>query len=600
MPSASKTTTLYSSAGYGYTLSASFVETQTDTINNTSTISCTAQLIPTNAYWGTSYQSTLSVYWHDNKENIDKPVSSISFAGINAGETKTTTGTITVYHKDDGTLSGYAYAYFLKGSTTSAYAPNSGGITTDLTALTNIDRYPLIVSATNFNDEENPSITYSTNLGFENASTYACISLDGTTDNVSYRQVNINDGAYTFSLTTSERNVLRNGTPNSNILNVYFILKTVVGNTNYFSKVQRQMTIVNAKPTYTHTEVETVQKVINVLGSSSASSLIQNASIMRVTIVPTALKGSSIASVRIVSGLEYEKTITTSPYVFDIPTLTTGTSVLTITDSRGNIATRVIAKTYITYTPVSLAQFTFERENPTSSDIILNFEGNYLQKNFNSTANVPTVRWKLGDGSYTTIPSSNYSIDTTNNKITISDYELTNALNYRTKGTFWIELSDLLTSSSDSQDVLKGIPTFDYGEHDLKVNGDFFIADEDGDNPVNVLDRIQGTILWQNQNPTSSFAPQNIQLSSNNYDMLLWMFSRSTSASFIGFTCYSIKGYGVLATTVPPVAGANTARRGCTYSSDTVYEISNCTVSDAIDNTYLVPLYVIGLKTGLF
>lgn len=599
MPSASKTTTLYSSAGYGYTLSASFVETQTDTNNNTSTISCTAQLIPTSYYWGTSYQSTLSVYWHDNKENVDKPVSSISFAGINAGETKTTTGTITVYHKDDGTLSGYAYAYFSKGSTTSAYAPNSGGVTTDLTALTNIDRYPLIVSATNFNDEENPSITYSTNVGFENATTYACISLDGTTDNISYRQVNISDGAYTFSLTTSERNVLRNGTPNSNILNVYFILKTVVGSTNYFSRVQRQMTIVNAKPTYTHTEVETVQKVINILGSS-ASSVIQNASIMRMTIVPTALKGSSIASVKVISGLEYEKTITTSPYVFDIPTLTTGTSVLTITDSRGNIATKVIAKTYITYTPVSLVQFTFERENPTSSDIILNLEGNYLQKNFDLTANVPTVKWKLGDGSYTTIPSSNYSIDTTNNKITISDYELTNALNYRSKGTFWIELSDLLTSSSDSQDVLKGIPTYDYGEHDLKVNGDLFIADEDGDNPVNVLDRIQGTILWQNQNPTSSFGPQNIQLSSNDYDMLLWVFSRMASTSQIAFTGYSIKGYGVLASTDTPYVGQNSARRGSTYTSDTVYAITDCTANDVIDNSYLIPLYVIGIKTGLF
>ena len=233
MPSASKTTTLYSSGGNPYTLSSSFTETGTSTSNNTSTISCTAQLIPINNYWSTSYQSTLSIYWHDNRENTDRLVSSINFAGIGSGETKTTTGTITVYHKEDGTLSGYAYAYFNKGNTTSSFAPNSGGIATDLTPLTNIERYPLLTSAPNFTDEENPTITYTTTSGFENATTYACISLTGATDDIAYRQVNISAGTYTFELTGNERNVLRNATPDSNILNVTFILKTTVGTNNY-------------------------------------------------------------------------------------------------------------------------------------------------------------------------------------------------------------------------------------------------------------------------------------------------------------------------------------------------------------------------------
>ena len=140
MASASNSTTLYNNNGNGFTLTASFNENSTSTANNTSNITCTATFTATNSNWYTSYASTLTIYWHDNRENYDRQVASISFAGIDQWSSKTASGTINVTHNDDGGLSGYAYAYFSKGSTTTSWACNSGGVATSWTALTTIAR----------------------------------------------------------------------------------------------------------------------------------------------------------------------------------------------------------------------------------------------------------------------------------------------------------------------------------------------------------------------------------------------------------------------------------------------------------------------------
>ena len=39
----------------------------------------------------------------------------------------------------------------------------------------------------------------------------------------------------------------------------------------------------------------------------------------------------------------------------------------------------------------------------------------------------------------------------------------------------YLFVNDLLTSDSEYHVVAVGIPVFDYGEHDLQINGDFFI-----------------------------------------------------------------------------------------------------------------------------
>ena len=59
-------------------------------------------------------------------------------------------------------------------------------------------------------------------------------------------------------------------------------------------------------------------------------------------------------------------------------------------------------------------------------------------------------------------------------------------------------MEDLLTTDTEGGEngkVLKGITTFDAGEHDFKVNGDLYVADTDGNNKVNVLEKIEEASL---------------------------------------------------------------------------------------------------------
>ena len=79
----------------------------------------------------------MSIYWHDDKELRDILVGSIQFSSISSGETKTVSGQLTVSHRSDGELWGYAYATFTKGGG-SAWTPNSGSVMTDWKRLTPI------------------------------------------------------------------------------------------------------------------------------------------------------------------------------------------------------------------------------------------------------------------------------------------------------------------------------------------------------------------------------------------------------------------------------------------------------------------------------
>ena len=148
------------SSTYKYTLSTSFTESSTSTANNTSTISCEASLAGKNISYSVSSGGTLEVYWYDNNQNSNGTLvasATISEAGMSYG-TKSVSDSITVYHKADGSLSGYAKAFFTKNKSNS-YIPASGNVSTSNTGLTNIPRASSIDSVTTANIGENPTIT---------------------------------------------------------------------------------------------------------------------------------------------------------------------------------------------------------------------------------------------------------------------------------------------------------------------------------------------------------------------------------------------------------------------------------------------------------
>ena len=151
MASASKSKTLYAPAStkYGYTFKCSFSESSPSVANNTSVITASGSLGATLIGWDSGASSTLKLYWHDNRTNKDTLIASTSFKTCGMGfGTRSVSGSITVTHKDDGSLSGYVKLVYDDVGSYLAYRPEAATIQTDNTALTTIARASSISSIT--------------------------------------------------------------------------------------------------------------------------------------------------------------------------------------------------------------------------------------------------------------------------------------------------------------------------------------------------------------------------------------------------------------------------------------------------------------------
>lgn len=401
-----------------------------------------------------------------------------------ASETITSGGS-TVTHNSDGTKS-----ITLKATVKVANAGLSEHTLSATATLPTIPRQAKITSAPNFTDEDNPTISYSNPAGNSVSTLQASIYLpDALTGLAYYRDIPKTGTSYTFNLTEEERQRIRNNCTTSNSRAVRFYIRTVIGGSDLKNYAEKTLTIANANPTMTYTKVENNSNVINYLGSSSANTVVKNASNVTIAVTPTAYKSATISSVVIThNGVNITATESSGVYsaTFDI---VADTATITTTDSRGNTVSEVWQPTVIEYQKVKQNSFSFKRVNPTSSNITFTLDSVYYQQTFGSTANVPTIKWRLDNGSWTTLTSSQYTIDTTNNKVTVN-ITLNNVLSYMNNGTMYVEVSDLLSTWTNSMNVTKGIPVFEYGEDDVQVNGDLYIADTNRNRKINVADMV--------------------------------------------------------------------------------------------------------------
>lgn len=106
-------------------------------------------------------------------------------------------------------------------------------------------------------------------------------------------------------------------------------------------------------------------------------------------------------------------------------------------------------------------------------------------------------------------------------------------------------------------------------------------------------------ILWTNPNPTDDFDPQTITLSSSDYDILEWYFNGNVQSS-TALPCdsnRSIKGYG---TRLNSIVSNTMTYREIARNSDTSFSVGAGYSGADIQNRRCVPLYVVGIKNGLF
>lgn len=105
-------------------------------------------------------------------------------------------------------------------------------------------------------------------------------------------------------------------------------------------------------------------------------------------------------------------------------------------------------------------------------------------------------------------------------------------------------------------------------------------------------------VLWTNPSPTSPFISQNMNFSSSDYDLLIFVHSIYSQGSIIQ---KGVSGVAYLITALDAPNNIQVRSRNYTYVSDTVYTASDALISYAnagkvVNNGVMIPLKVYGIK----
>lgn len=311
-------------------------------------------------------------------------------------------------------------------------------------SLDRIARNATIVTANDFTDETNPTLTYS------NPSSSSCdVSIEFAGGSITRAGAASGaSGSYTMQLTDSERTTMRNASRNSPTLKVTYALKTTIDGTAYYSRAERKMNVVDAAPelgavSYEDTNAATVA----VTGDKSR--IVQNHSALTVTIpIATAKKGATIASYEISFGGASKKV--QSAGAVSIGTVDVSYSqVLTVTatDSRGFAASRSVQVTVDDYSAPT-AVIDLHRLNNFEPTTYITANSRYAYLNGKNAVTI-TVRFKkVSDSSYGTPIELEDSIQSTVTCDRDSAYD------------FAVTIADKLETTEYNLALGKGIPAF--------------------------------------------------------------------------------------------------------------------------------------------
>lgn len=311
-------------------------------------------------------------------------------------------------------------------------------------SLDRIARNATIVTANDFTDETNPTLTYS------NPSSFSCdVSIEFAGGSITRAgAISGAGGSYTMQLTDSERTTLRNASKNSSTLKVTYALKTTIDGTAYYSRAERKMNIVDAAPelgavSYEDTNAATVA----VTGNKSR--IIQNHSTLSVTVpTATAKKGATIASYVIAFG-GVSKTVASSGTVSLGAVDVSYSQALTVTatDSRGFTASQSVQVTVDDYSAPT-AVIDLHRMNNFEPTTYITAHTRYSYLNGKNAVTISAKFKKVSDSSYGTPIELKDSIQSIVTCDRDSAYD------------FVVTIADRLESTDYNMTLGKGIPAF--------------------------------------------------------------------------------------------------------------------------------------------
>ena len=316
--------------------------------------------------------------------------------------------------------------------------------------LPQIARAAKITAAPNFTDIQNPTINYQNSAGNSVSSLQACISLTGSTDNISYRDIPKTGTSYTFQLTEAERNVIRAATTNSNTLSVIFYIKTIISGQTYYETATRTMTIVDAAPTMENPTYQDSNSTTVAITENNQKIIQKHSSLTIAIPAATPQKYATITKYQVtINGVTREQAAAgnMSWGILDVSSNITAT--VKAIDSRGNSTTKSLQITVEAWQQ-PYAVISCSRENNFYTDTVLNVSPTVSSLSGKNSVIIQEQHKKTTENAYSTLVNVPSSTDTT--------IQLDNRYDWNVK----IIVSDRLSSTTYNITVQKGMPIVYY------------------------------------------------------------------------------------------------------------------------------------------
>ena len=372
------------------------------------------------------------------------------------GDEVITSGSSTVTHNNDGTktLSLSATAYnkywnFTKNLSASVSIPK-------------IDRIAIVTNGTEFNDETNPTVTFTNPAHFQ-LIPYLNFYVNGVIAVHIERPKGTYTSPYAWELTAQERQDIRDTITTVSSLNVVEGMFTYNGDTYIgTSPVAKRFTFINANPTFDADYEDTNSTTTAITGDNQL--IIQNHSTLQINGTNLSAKKSATLSsiVASINGVNYNGTISGTTATFNVGTLNISNNIdatITLTDSRGLTAVKTLPITILEYSQPS-AIISLARENNFYSTTNIKVEANYSSLDSHNVITIKTRYKKTTDvnyGAYVTLT------DGVTSQLTLDN-------NYQ-----WdvqVLVQDSISSTTYNLTVDKGIPIvfFDRTLRSMGVN----------------------------------------------------------------------------------------------------------------------------------
>ncbi|MBR4407272.1 MAG: hypothetical protein IKT27_03065 [Clostridia bacterium] len=394
---------------------------------------------------------------------IDGETVTNSSAKISLGSnTVVASGTKTISHLTDGTRSFSVSASAAIGSTTT----NCSG-----SATFTLDKLPVgatLLTISEFNDENNPTITYKNPDG-NNVSTLQVAIGNGAGEMLIYKNLNKTGTSYTFNFTDAERELLRSQVKYRSTTGLTVAIITTTGTEEFYSSQNVVFTIKNGTPTLNPVVFDT--NAISTQLTGNPQTIIKHYNDMSFTANAAARKGATITSISVENGGSKQTTDTgkfsnTDDNLF----------LFSVTDSRNNTTTKSITLPMVDYVPLTCsvsAEIALSDSDSTKSDIRFVVSGNYFKKSFGAETNYLNISYKIKNSSGQVINEEMIGTDNSmfpGEDNTYEYEEIRTDFDYQDTYTVEVEVQDLLTTAKATSKQLKAVPVFDWGENDFNFN----------------------------------------------------------------------------------------------------------------------------------